>query len=535
MARSLRECGSCGTSWPRATARFCGRCGAVLTDPPGRARGNVLRRWGSWHAWPLGGAVAIVLLGLVGAVIVGVGTVPETPPVASEIELPPSVERPASDAMVRSVAEPQPGSLGCEPEGCARWEAAIGDGYHLAVGEWIVQANPTAVRAVSIETGRTAWRQTWDQDGLPAVLDGVRVQPLGEDRLAILAAGGLLQLRDLDDGRLHWHVDLGVDQLVEVAEHDDLVVVSGWPLRNRQHPPARVAAFHRDDGTMVWEHAALRAVSIQTDPLVIQPRNRELIGLDAASGRSRWEGEVSGPVRALVAEDAVALVTPTGVAFIDVATGEEVARHPRRVSDAGETRVAGALLLIDAPSGQEPGRRSRSTMGVVPIADPAAAAQRYPDTTGVLAAADGGVLLVSQGDTELQLLRLDAFGRTLWERHRILEDERCCWTLQAGGDDDTVHLVPPRPDRAAVAVMQVQDGAEIATFELPALGSRSSVTWAGGIAVLSGPGGTTLAGADGSVRVGRGATVVASEPWPVVDVDGGLVALRLAPETRTTR
>ena len=534
MTKRSAGCVACGDEWP-ATARFCGRCGHSLathasstgsSTHPGAADASrpplTVRR----SLAVVGGLLGLaIVVAAVGGPTFGSG--PLAPESNLDVELPDALDRrvEAEEVPARPEATLTSGlaPFACEPEGCASWEARIGDGDYAVADGSVLQASSTAIRAIDPSTGRTRWRITYDEDGLPSVLDRPRVQTL-DGLIVVTSAGGLLQVRSTATGALQWHVDLEVDQILDVALHGEMLVVSGWPMRDRQHPPVRVAGFDRVDGHPSWDRQVHRAVTLDADPLVVQPRNGVLLSLDPQTGEPGWTRAVTGPVRGLVGEDILGLVTATGIEVVDPASGEVRRSVPRSVSNAGLTRLVGGLLLVDAPSGPDPLGKPRSDMTVIPLADDGSDALRFPDTTGIHALSDG-LLIVTQSADERVLQRVDADGVERWSVTRPARDQACCWTVRASRTDGEIYLVPSRLDRDPVEVVDLTDGSTRSSFPVATEQVRNLVEWTEGIGIEERPHGTLVSGPAGRVVVAADARLLTADPQPVLVVEGGLLGL----------
>lgn len=540
MTRQAISCDGCEVEWP-ASARFCGWCGRPLggtadgADPPTTAIPTGERGVSRIGRWSVVAGVVGIGVALIAAVTVGISSEWVLPQDDLDVTLPDGIER-RSDrdaAENRPVASLTPlvsdgSSLACEPAGCARWEARIGVGDYVEADDVILQASATALRAVDPATGRTRWRVTYDEDGLPPVVDRPRVSLLGGDLAVITAADGLLQIRTTATGALLWHVDLEVDQIMKVAEHGDVIVVAGWPMRGRHHPPVRVAGFDRASGQLRWEHAVHRVVTLESDPLVVQPRNGVLLALDPATGQEGWTSSVIGPVRGLVGDGILAMVTATAIEVLDPTSGQRVRGVPRSVSDAGLTRLVGDLLIVDAPSGPEDAlKKPRSDMTVVPLADATSKPLRFPDTTGIHPLVDG-LLLVTQSGADITLHRLDRSGATVWSRDRAAATEACCWTVQASRSDDAAYLVPAEPGREPVLVIDLIDGATRTTFSVTSSQGGQPMVWVEGVAIENGTHRTVVSGPGGAITIDAHASLLRTDPWPVLMLEGGLLGLEPA-------
>lgn len=538
MTKRSKGCVACGVEWP-ATARFCGHCGRTLVerrpDAAGSPATSIAGRAGPEPTMRRFLVVVGGMIGLAIAIAISVAAVdgptfgrgPSAPEGNLDVELPDARDRTGetegAPALPGASLTSDLAPFTCEPEGCAGWEARIGDGDYAVAHGLIVQASSTAVRAIDPSTGRTWWRITYDEDGLPSVLDRPRVQSV-DDLVVVTTAGGLLQIRSIETGALQWHVDLEVDQVLDVALHGQVLVVSGWPIRDRQHPPVRVAGFDREDGELWWDHQVHRAVTLDADPLVVQPRNGVLLSVDPWTGEAGWSRTVTGPVRGLVGDNTLGLVTATGIEIVDPESGEVRRSVPRSVSNAGLTRLAGGLLLVDAPSGPDPLGKPRSDMIVVPLTDHDSSPLRFPDTTGFHPLADG-LIIITQGAEDRILRRIDEDGAEVWSATRSARGQACCWTVRASRTEGEVYLVPSRLDRDPVEVVDLTDGSTRSSFPVATEQVRNLVTWTDGIGIEERPHATLVSGPGGRVAATGDARLLTTDPQPVLVVEGGLLGL----------
>jgi hypothetical protein len=526
MERRIR-CPACAATWPPGTARFCGRCGERLhlasaphlPADPRRSRSRALRR-------PIGLLAAFaVIVALAISIGVRVDVARDAASAEDGVELPDrSVEEadaaatPVSPALGESLP-----SFECKPVGCSLWEARIGDGAYAVAADRIVQAATLGVRALDLATGRTLWRVTYVEDGLPPLLDAVEIRLLG-DEVVVTSEGGLIQVRTVETGELRWYAELPVGRVTGVAVHGDVLVAAGLPRAGELQPPVAIAVYDRRSGVPRWEADLHRAVSIDADPLVLQPRTLEVVAVDPTTGEVVWTRDVIGPVRGLVGDGALALISPGGVDVLDPRTGDRLRSVPRRVSDSGVTRFTAGLLLVDAPSGPDPHATPRSDMTIASVGDPQQPTRQIPGTTAVLEVPDG-VAVASHDDHVLTVERLASDGAVRWTRTFELDEPTCCWTLQGGPDPTTLLLVPPEPGRVPVQVLTLDEGQPLVSFAVPTTQVRNTLAWTGGIAAESDANRTVLTGHGGSVELAAGAELVATDPVPVVRVPSGLLGL----------
>jgi outer membrane protein assembly factor BamB len=526
--RSIR-CPGCGADWPAPGSRYCGRCGQVLRPASGPGTDAEAPR--SIERWVvIAAAVAVAATAVIAVAVVG----PLSDDQAAPEEAPWEVELPGLPDPRENSAPPASAPtlisdlfpFACEPEGCAIWEARIGDGAYTVADGVIVQSTASALRALDPATGDTRWRVTYVEDDLPPLLTRPEVRILGDDLVIVTSMGGLLRARSLTSGELLWHGDLDVEGILEVADHGEVIVAAGFPIGQNRQPPVLVASFHRESGTRLWESPVHRAVALGSDPMILQPRSLDLTGVDPATGMAIWNRSVIGPVRGLAGDDMVVVVSPAGVSVVDPRSGDELRRVPRAVTDTGLTRLAGGLLLVDAPSGPDPGSKPRSDMTVVPIAevDRDVEPRRFADTTG-FAVVDGGIVILTQDDRQRTLHRLDLDGTPRWSWSVGPGGDHCCWTLQGGPSPAAVYLVPPGLDHGRVEVIDATDGAALATFRVPVADGDSEVEWLDGLALEARPRRTVLSGPGGRVELATGSRLLTTSPQPIVIVEGGLLAL----------
>lgn len=432
----------------------------------------------------------------------------ELPDESSE---PLSGDRPAEASM--SVA--YPAAFGCEPDGCEDWRARLGRGGVVVAGDQIVNAGASDVMSIDIVTGATRWSWRYAELGVPPIVEGARPHLLDADRFAVTFADGGIQLRDLGTGHRSWHVDLDLDHIDEVAAHGDVIVVAGWGRLAREvHVIALVAA----SGEQRWRLRVDRAVSVQTDPLLLMPEGRdELSGIDPTTGQDRWARPAPGPLSALPGEPAHALVSPAGVEAIDPATGETVLHLPRPVTNAGPTRMVGRLLLTNLPitGGQGPHRTEVQVGDVV-----SGETSTLPNVTGVAAVGDTLVIVQHEG-TDLTLQGLADDGSLRWLRELTTPDDICCWVAEPGPDDGTALIIPPDLAREPVRAVAAATGDTVTSFRHLRHLARAQLDWASGVGVARDDDGVLFIGPAGSIGAPSTARILTVSPRPVLQVEPG--------------
>jgi outer membrane protein assembly factor BamB len=153
--------------------------------------------------------------------------------------------------------------------------------------------------------------------GPPAVRDGVIVFPTGQ---------GLVAAFEAADGRPLW--------LTPYPRAEAWMGVLGQPI----NVPA---------GS--W----LAREPLPADGLcVVAPADsREVLALDAYSGKIRWHTEVPSGVALLSAGEGRVIVQDAGVTCLELATGRRLWQAPPRAPSAGLGAVRGALVLVPQPDG----------------------------------------------------------------------------------------------------------------------------------------------------------------------------------------
>jgi outer membrane protein assembly factor BamB len=313
-------CAACGAVWPRRV-RFCGRCGALLTEPRfGPVRPSSPRR--RWARGRLVGAG----LGLALAVLVALVTSlpgsrsPDLVGSAPEVALPSPGEVPARPEQRpdQVVAEATPARIPlCEPVGCEIWRRSL---EHPVTGltvaaERVIYLQDATVIGLDPATGVVRWRRDLDPLVGDVAVEAGRSNggtdppmPLvaaGEVGVAVATARGVQLLAE--GGRPRWVVPLDVDGvLLDLRVGDDVVLIV-HELDER--------AIWSDDGTGDADASAVRA----------EPRRR-LTALGATDGTVRWARDVDaeafalpdpgGPPDVLIARDGRRLVA------LELATGQ---------------------------------------------------------------------------------------------------------------------------------------------------------------------------------------------------------------------
>lgn len=430
MARRT-TCPDCGADWRRATARFCGRCGAGLATTGESDRGQ--RR----AAAPAHRSVRLLATGLailaMLAVAVAVeavrGAAPEVdgPPAAgaTEVRLPP----PASLGTARE-PDASGGHLTCEPRGCEQWRLRLaGPLEGVAVtGRWIAVVDGTRLRvrgATRSDPFGGGWavdlREVTTAEGRPvaAVTDDGRVRL----RDLVVTADGTVVLAQPDglfavgrDGTVRWH--RVVERLRSIHLRDDHLVVFAAPASAGGRSSDDALAVSVADGSLVWRQAAGRPLPGAPDGILTLHPDGTMALLDPAAGTARWERNLDGARWARVEGPWVVVGRrERGSLLLDGATGEILERHPDRI-----------------PLG------------------------RMQHGAGIAVGAWLHLAVDGQPTDEVSVTAWDADGERLWDRSlpdRI--DDPCCvvalpWT------DGTVAIGRPVPSGAAWTILDAATG-----------------------------------------------------------------------------
>ena len=405
MRRRSVSCSDCGSTWPAATARFCGRCGAPLRLPVASPSSGPRRRHAGGRrtlqvlATVLVSAAAVLLLTSVPAMVEPLTqrVADGTDGAGGEVALPPPGQLEETD---RPRSRPTPDPMSCRPSDCVAWRTRLDtrDGAVAVTGGLVVALVGEDHRLVALdaETGERRWETA------------VRRTPALERRSA----------EDREERR--WRLfptDGGV-----------FVTGPGWVRlidaegRHDWSAPALLDTWwsRTTDGTVLFHGQASRGLEGR------EP-HEHLIAYDLASGRPRWERHVSATPRFLEEVDAlVALTGPGQLGRLDLGTGQ--VRWEVDVA-GGWAPSIGSQVLATLPDG----RRM--------LVDPAEGELRSPpfsqegEIYGLRSVGDLHVVMVVEADpaqrrrsdgTRIEVTALDDDAQVRW-RHRSTY-------LHGGGD-----------------------------------------------------------------------------------------------------
>ena len=352
MLRRQLRCSSCGDSWERATARFCGSCGAVLhaNGTTGRTNGTTGRTNGTTGRDRLGpeGAAAdrvspqvLVLGGLVVLAVVGALLTVEidlgTPRTADDgVALPDELDAPAqlTPDQRESLERFEPDRLRCEPHGCEVARLHLDTAAALVVvdhGRLVVldgtvlrmrsldhlSVRPRTDHEASVEQmtsevtgGAGASRRrdpptnAYDRDlaDLRELAGHLDVAATPPEALTVLADGSVILrwfdrlVRLDDDGTLRWELT-GEDRTfrhLEVVDdrllvlRDDLPWPGGTTGPRSAPDPVLATVLDPDDGQELWSRYTLSPRDVMGDGLLVTTVDGSIEMLEMATGESRW-------------------------------------------------------------------------------------------------------------------------------------------------------------------------------------------------------------------------------------------------------
>jgi outer membrane protein assembly factor BamB len=502
------DCATCGAVWEQRSARFCGRCGALLgpsaTSPRDRAG-----RPGHPRARQLT-VVVIATLVAIGVVAVGAGigslgdVEPSAAPPSFDVDLPEEVAGeppPPGDERPDRVEQGDRG-LRCSPEPCERWRAELPPGvtvvddavYHLGQTEWRLE-----LTALALEDGTVLWSE-------PIVVpDATNGAPLSDhqpqriltalEEVVLVAAGGHLQARSRIDGRLVWEFEREgwLPYSISVGPAGTALLASSLEANMRgedQGPPwEAVAALDIDSGTIRWEREITSTLWGEPDPggpwlvlevddgavtapseaeddpeteeQAIQDRRRDrLVALDPVTGEDRWHRDLP--------EDGFQ-VTPSTIqvrngAWLehwDAETGEVISRleMAEGPGDAASVEMFGQLLVRRSESDMPTDEGSHRWLQQVDVVD-ARDGREILSTSGIdwvpiVPLPAGGIVLFSGSEEIMTATALDADGGLAWERELGLPNPEWPRWPDVADDGVLVLLTASEVGSSDVAVRQV--------------------------------------------------------------------------------
>jgi outer membrane protein assembly factor BamB len=395
----MRRCPSCRISSDRASARWCGRCGAPLQE----------------SAAAVGDDRDVVVAVAAALGVAGIRWLPtggadgSRAPNAGDLEGNDRVELPGeltdlpSASADNGVIDRRAAVLGPDAAGTLRsaWrtELDVPAGGLALTDDLVVAAAGEHVVGVDRATGTVRWRTRVGGQPLSAP---ITVQPASHRTpiVVVATAEGRVAALDGGSGRPRWGTDVGgterqAPQLVGAGDAGVVVVHAGhvqafdadgatlWErsgdavTRGEVGEVVTVVAGERlfgvdtDDGTVGWERdvsAAARERPYTLGDVVAVRAGDELLALDASSGAVRWSRRPATDLRGapFVAADTVVVGDADGAVAVD-ARGEEAWRVDTvdagavvDVSTAADGRRIAVVLdgplrlrLVDARSGEQ--------------------------------------------------------------------------------------------------------------------------------------------------------------------------------------
>ncbi|MFA9430666.1 hypothetical protein [Egicoccus sp. AB-alg2] len=359
MAR--RQCEACGASWPRATSRWCGRCGAALTGPRGVTVGRTRPR----------GAVVLGLLAVLG-VAVGYRALPPDPLAAGDPAMPGDVDvqlpveaRPGPDAdppragVTPSDPDTDPdaasdpaGGRGvpredsCFPQGCAAWQVDGVDHRNVWVGDGlVVHASRDGMLALDPHTGEVRWQRPTASDAAQAWSHDLRGAVGGG--LVAVADGPRLLLFDATDGHQRTTTELPFARASELAWLGDRLLVAGGPVGQGSQGELLVVDV---DGAVLGHHVGTPLLQPERHPAPPLPFLATPAGgiqrVSLVDGRVDWEA--AGPYRfAFVGQGGIQAVADGRVDRIDADTGEVTGSVATDVHEGADPFSAAPWVLVE--------------------------------------------------------------------------------------------------------------------------------------------------------------------------------------------
>lgn len=420
--RTQRRCPRCEAVWSQERARFCGRCGALLVEPPARPRP---RSDGDLPLPRIVVGAVLALVVLAGSLMVSRDVARLEPAQAGGIALPAPPRGDGAWILWRRSIEAPP----------SRPPTVAGDATVVVVGGADGQ-----VVALDRRTGTVRWTIAGP---------GRFARPLGPigDVVAVAFDSGTVVGYGATSGRERWRVEGA--RTVHYAEAYRLtagtLVVStdaltavpdapapGWThgaadlrsvsvgLADGAMPPVligegRVASIDPLTGRERWQarirgvHGPVVAVG---GTLAVADGSGQVHGLDAITGRSRWTltlAPASGTrVRLSGGEHLLARLTPGGITggerrLVGIDAGSGEVRWERQVGDVEVVATtadrvvvtgladAGDVAAIDPATGATHWTRRFETAPVTAHVERGRAVVRAGDTLAVLDVADGRV------------------------------------------------------------------------------------------------------------------------------------------------
>lgn len=566
-------CEDCGATW-RRSARFCGRCGAVLratpraTEAPSRWVNLLPPRW-------LVAAVAACCLVVLGGVALVIGEPWETLQAApsQDVEVPPSPEGavPDDDDRPGVAWEPPTPTVLCQPAPCERWRVHLPSGttvvdgdtaYHVGSTNWRTEAT-----AIDVETGAVRWRDTMV---VPDAVNGSRNDgPLptlltDRDDVIIVAIEGLLEARSRTDGEVAWAFQREglLPFTVEAGSADTVLVLAGvrpvdpdhgpgwssetilsidaltgeprWerhiatPLTYRPIPEGVILAI-----TMPGEEAADGPTEETSTEPVGSTTDETIVALDPLTGEVLWRRSL--PRHGFGASGSVLhLHQDTHAEFVDIRSGE-LLDLPFDIQDQFGVEMVGDLFAVRSHAGDHgSGHLSVGPLQHLAVFDRDEGVEHFtasaPGWVGTHALPDGGMVIASGEGDRLVLTALGNDGHVRWERELGVPTPNV-WPLWPHVDDGVIAMIasaaPGIPDLAAHR-FDASTGESLGSFHLDVDAGRTEfhdleLRWP--VVVDHRSDGMRLHGPAGSLELTQHVQVLSVDPLVVRTPSGTLVGL----------
>ena len=345
MRRRSVTCSDCGSTWPAATARFCGRCGQPLRLPvasPGTAGTRGLgRRARNLLITVLLSAAAVLLLTSVPAMVE-----PLTHRMADgadgEVALPPPELIEEAEPPDPSRSAPRP--MSCLASDCVAWRTPLDtqDGAVVIAGGLVVALTSEDGRLVALdaETGARRWETgVWRtpalerRDGGDRDERGWRLFPTDDG--VFVTGPGWVRLIDRE-GRHRWSAPALLDTWWSRTT-DGTVLFHGQASDGLEggEPHEHIIAYDVSTGRPRWERHVSDTPRFvdEVDAVVVLTARDRLGRLDTRTGEVRWEVEVTGGWAPLIGAQVLATLPDGRRMLVDPADGE---LRPPPFSQGGE-------------------------------------------------------------------------------------------------------------------------------------------------------------------------------------------------------
>ncbi len=565
--RRSRSCPQCAWSGGTGSARFCGRCGALLDRSPSSsgsdgvvsghraARGGGARRIRQRHRIAVAAGVSAIGIVVVAGVLItgptpggvstddlaidlpGPGTVPPAGEATGPDATGPDATAPGDAATPEQrdggdTADGRAGTRGrgldCQPRGCEQWRVRLaGELQELAVtSRWIAVIDGSRLRVRGTnrsDPGGSGWttdlREVRTPDGDPALAEApdgrVPVTALAIADDGTILAGQRNRIVALGPGgELRWSA--GVNQLRAVQVHAERVVVFSAPDGRPDSSLERATSRSLADGALGWSSHTGRPLEGATFGLVTLGPSDRLELIDPGTGAVRWDLDLQGPRWARV--EGPWIVANRGrsdeALLIDGDSGEVLQSYDGLVPLGGIQRrdgiAVGSWLRTDGDGTPDP----------------------TVTTTGTTATAG------DRTDGQVVVIAWDDAGTELWQREIPVALDGPCCVIALPWSQGTVAIGRPgAPDEgwrfrdASTGHARDPDTIDPPSLPLQAT-SRSGQPSPRIGSVFAATDGRTLwlaaGGGTATVQGAAGASLVSIDP-PVLVRPGELIGLRLIP------